>query len=262
MLHTCSYGCLSLLVLPILLLVSWRYINDEPAGAKADLEPTGDSEGQPAHSGQVQVPGPELDHQRVRLEDSLAAQLPSFRIESSNTQIGNLPMEQLVLEAREVELNVRELLRGEKASINSFGSAEVSLSISGDALRQELLPMLEANGLRKARIEFGADSVKITAMKKVKLLGSIKIAAKARFQVLDESAIGLQITELESGPLNLGVSSLKLDFRQELPPLNLGGSFARVVIDGLVFRAGRLHVEAHAVQLPEGAIPRNAIDVL
>ncbi|MCB1220788.1 MAG: LmeA family phospholipid-binding protein [Planctomycetales bacterium] len=261
-LHVFSYGCLSALVLPSLLLVSWRYVQESPVGDPVQRPGTAAGPSREASQGPALPAELADDLTRRKFEDSLAVQKPSFHVESTDIEFGDMPVEQLVLDATEVELNVRELLAGEKARISSFGSAKVSLRISGDALRAQLLPMLEAKGLREPRIDFGTNTVKITGRKKVKLLGSFKLSASARFQVENGNAIGLKITELESGQLNLGVSSLKLDFREEVPPLNLGASYAKVVIDRLEFRGGYLHVEAHALQLPAGAIPRGALDVL
>jgi hypothetical protein len=257
--HGCSYFCLSFVVLTVLLLGGWRYLQAAPEHEvpSAQINPANGVHHEtdvPADTG----PG----RRASRLEQSLAGQKPDFHVESSDAVIGELPIERLVFDATDVGLNVRGLFQGEQAEINSFGSARLRLRISTAALRARLVPFFEQEGLKDVQIDFGTNTVKVTAKRKVKLVGSIKLSAKARFEVTGENVIRLKVTEVETGQLNLGVSRLGLDFTETVPPLDLGGMYARVVIDELELTGGYLEVAAHAVEWPGSTPPRDALEVL
>lgn len=204
----------------------------------------------------------DFDMELGKLEETLAGQLPSFHVESTDATIGDMPCELLLLDATEVEFNVREILRGEDVKIRSFGSASLTLRIASEALKARLIPLLEKKGLKEVQIEFGTGTAKVTAKRKVKLIGSVKLSAKGEFYTIGESGIGLKLKEVETGQLNIGVSKLDFAVDDVLPPLDLGGMYAKIVIDELNITSGYLQVTAHAVGLSGGQIPKDAIEVL
>ena len=260
--HGCSYFCLSFIVLSGLLLGGWRYLRDAPENEMPPSAPVGNKLANSVNHDNDIPADAGTGRQLSRLEQSLVGQKPGFHVVSSGTVIGEMPIEQLVFDATDVGFNVRGLLQGEQAEINSFGSARLTLRISTTALRTQLVPFFEQEGLKDVQIEFGTNAVKVTAKRKVKLIGSIKLSAKARFEVVGEDVIRLKVTEVETGQLNLGVSRLGLDYTETVPPLDLGGMYAGVVIDELELTSGYLRVVAHAVEWPGDTPPRDALEVL
>jgi len=192
---------------------------------------------------------------------TLASQRPSFHVESTNAAIGGMDCELLLLDASDVEFNVQEVIQGEKAKIKSFGSASLTLRIASNELKSHLIPLFEKQGLKDAHIEFGMGTVKVTGKRKVKLIGRVKLSAKGQFYTFGGNGIGLKLKEIESGQFNIGVSRLDYSVEEVLPPLDLGGMFAKVVIDDLNITSNYLQVFAHAEQLPGDKTPKDAISV-
>lgn len=192
---------------------------------------------------------------------SLAGQLPSFHAESTHVTLGDIPCELLILDAADVEFNVEDVLKGEKVRILSFSSADLTLQINSNVLKANLIPLFEKKGLRDVHIDFGTGTVKVTARRRVRPFGRMKMSAKGEFYIFGGNGIGLRLREFETGQLNIGVSRLAYSVEQRVPPLDLGGMYAEVVIDKLSINSQRLLVTAHAEKLQGDGAPRDVITV-
>jgi hypothetical protein len=193
--------------------------------------------------------------------ESLASQLPSFHVDSTSATLGGMSCELLLLDASEVEFNVQEVLQGEKVKITSFGSVNLTIRIASRELKSHFIPLFEKQGLSDVHIEFGTGTVKVTAKRKLKLIGKVKLSAKGQFYVFGGDGIGLRLTEIEWSQFNIGVSKLGYSVEEVLPPLDLGGMFAAIVIDDLNITSNYLQVVAHAEKLPGDKKPMDAISV-
>jgi hypothetical protein len=239
-----------------LAVFGWWVFQDEPQARSVSKHSLSDK------SGSSVLLNPEDAKQLSRMEQSLVDALPSFHVESQDLDAGKLNIARLVFDATDVDFNVRELLQGEQVKIRSFDTARIELRISAAELRSKIIPLVEKKGLKDVQIAFGNNSVKITAKKKIKHIGSIKVSASGSFYVVGGSGIALKVSELESGQFNIGVSSMDLKFEELLPPLDLGESFARIVIDKLQISSEHLQVSAHAERIDNDQRPKDAIKVL
>jgi len=247
--------------LVLLLLFAWWYLQIDPAyffalgldsdnrlasGVRLDMTPKEDTD---------------ADWAIGKAAETLAGQLPSFHVESTNATLGGMTCQLLLFDATEVQFNVQEVLKGKKAKIMSFGSANLTLRIASNELKSHFIPLFEKQGLNDVHIEFGTGTVKVTAKRKVKLIGKVKLSAKGQFYTVGENGIGLKLKEIESGQFNIGVSKLAYSVEEKLPPLDLGGMFAGIVIDDLTITSSYLQASAHAKKLPADKAPKDAINV-
>lgn len=239
-----------------LAVFGWWVYQDDPQAVRASELSLSDKSGSSVQG------KPEDANQLSRMEQSLVAARPSFHVESQDLNAGKINIARLEFDATDVDFNVKDLLRGEQVRIRSFDTARIELRISAAELKRKIVPLVEKKGLKDVKVTFGENSVKITSKKKIKHIGSIKFSASGNFYVVGGSGIGLKLAELESGLFNVGVSSMDLKFEELLPPLDLGESYARVVIDDLQISSEHLQVSAHAEKIDDDKRPPDAIKVL
>ncbi|MBN2083299.1 LmeA family phospholipid-binding protein [bacterium] len=187
--------------------------------------------------------------------------LPGFHVESPSAVIDDLACDLLKFDATNVDFNLRQIIRGDKAEITAVESARITLRVPAEELKSRLVPLIEQEGLEQVEIEFESDAVKVTAKRKVKFIGKVKLAAKGRFFIEDGTRIRLKVTDIEAGQLNLGVGKLGIELSDTLPALDLGGMFADVVIDELELTRDHLRITAHTVGVAGGIAPADAIEV-
>ena len=187
--------------------------------------------------------------------------LPAFHVESPSAVIDEIAFEWLRFDAADVDFNMRRIIQGDKAEITAVGSARLTLRISADQLRARLVPLIEAEGLEQVQVDFEPGAVKVTAKRKVKFIGKVKLAARGRLIVADGTRVRLQVTDVETGQFNIGVSKLGIEFIEALPALDLGGMFAEIVIDELNVTHDYLRITAHTEGIAGDEVPAETIDV-
>jgi len=192
-----------------------------------------------------------IEIRRGSVRQTLRGFLPRFEVESPGAVIDGVPLKYVSFRATRVDFNMRRILRCEKAEITSIHSARTMLRVSRAELERRIVPLVEKKGLSNVVLEFGDGFVKLSAKRKIKLLGSIKLSAKGRFIVDGSDRIVLKVTELESGQINVGVSGLGLGLDETLPVLDLGGMFAQVAVDDVLLTTDYLQVTASAKSMPQ-----------
>lgn len=179
--------------------------------------------------------------QRGSLRQTLHGYLPASRIESSSAVIEGLPVQDVHFRTSDVDFDMRRIIRGGKAKITSVGAAELTLRVSAEELRARLIPAIEKQGMKDVQVEFGTDSVKVTADNDT----GTKLSATGRFYPVDDNRVGFSLTDVELDQINIKISNLALPLEDVLPPLDLGGTFARVVIDEIKVTTTYLEISAH-----------------
>lgn len=200
--------------------------------------------------------------ERGSLAQTLRGYLPRWLVDSPTAVIDGAPFEKVHFIATGVDFNMRRILKGDKAKITAVDSAELTLQVSTEELVARLAPLIEEEGIEQVAIEFGEGTVKVTGKRKVEYIGKIKLAAKGRFIVDGSERVKLQITDVEAGQFNLGVSNLGLEFVEAVPALNLGGMFARVIIDDLRVTSDYLQITAHTEGITDDSVPEDTLDVM
>jgi len=198
-----------------------------------------------------------IDIQRGSLRETMHGHLPAGLVESSSAVIEDLPVENLYFRTSDLDFNMKRIIRGEKAEITSVGAAELTLRVSASELRARLIPAIEKQGLKNVHIEFGTDSVKVTAENDAQT----KLAATGRFYLVDDNRVGFALTEVELDLINIEVSNLVLPIDDILPPLELGGMFARVVIDEIKVTETYLDISAHTEGIGSEHVSEGAIKI-
>jgi len=194
---------------------------------------------------------------RGTLRETLHGHLPASLIESSAAVIEDLPVENVYFRTSKVDFNMRRIIRGEKAEITSVGTAELTLRVSADELRARLVQAIEKQGMTDVRIEFGTDSVKVTAENDAQT----KLSATGRFYLVDDNRVGFALTDVELDLINIEVSNLVLPVDDILPPLDLGGMFARIVIDEIKVSGTHMDISAHTEVIGSDQLSDDAIEI-
>ena len=179
------------------------------------------------------------------LRQTLRGYVPAFSVLADSAVIDELPVEDLVFEASGIEFNMRGILRGDKAELSDLHSASLRIKVSQDPLQERLGPLIEEEGLLEPKLTIEDDGVKLTARKKNRLLGKMKLSAKGIFIADGSSNVRFQLRDLEVGQLNVGISGLGLDFAKALPVLDMGGFAGDIMVDEVSTSPGYLHVAAH-----------------
>lgn len=186
---------------------------------------------------------------------TLSGNLPAFHVNSSTAVIDEYRFQGLRFDASHVRFNIRRIIRGDKAEILSVGSAQLVLLMSTNELKSQLLPILAEEGLENVTIDFKSDSATVTAD------GKLKVTARGQFYLTDEKSVGFKLTQVELDKLNITVSNLTLLVDDVIPALDLGGMFARVVIDELHVDEHFLEITAHTEDLALDQLTDEVVDV-
>ncbi len=179
------------------------------------------------------------------LRQTLRGYVPSFTVQADSAVIDELPVEDLEFEASGIDFNMRGILRGDKAELSALGSAQLSIRVAEKFLQERLAPLIEEEGLLEPVLAIETDGVKLTAKKKNKLLGKVKLSAKGVFIADGSSHVTFQLRDLELGQLNVGISGLGLEFAEALPVLDMGGFAGDILVDKVSTSLGYLQVRAH-----------------
>lgn len=204
----------------------------------------------------------EVEIERGSFAQTLDGYLPRCHLKSSDVTIDNLQVEQLVFTATGIGFNMREMIKGEKTQITEVQSAELSLQVSAGQLESRLIPLLEQEGLSDVQLSFDSTGVKMTAKRKFKVVGTVKLGAKGQFIAGGSDHVRFKVTDVEIADLDIGVSKLNLDFGETIPALDLGGMFAEIIIDELYTTEGYLHIKAHTESILDGSAVEDAVEVL
>jgi hypothetical protein len=183
--------------------------------------------------------------QRGSLSQTLHGYLPHFTVTSDEAVIDEMPVEDLKFSASGMEFNMRGILNGEKAQLSDLRRAALSIMVSEQQLQQRLGPLIEEEGLLEPQLTILEDGVKLTAKKKNKLLGRVKLSAKGVFIADGSDSVRFELRDLELGQINVGISGLGLEFAHALPVLDMGGFAGNIIVDEVHTSLGYLHVTAH-----------------
>ena len=189
------------------------------------------------------------------IPQTLAGFLPGFHVSSPSAVIDDIPFQGLRFDAAGVDFNMRQILRGDKAAITAVGSAELTLRMSTAELRARLVPLLEAEGITGAGVEFDAGAVTVTGVR------DANMSAAGRFYVTRDNQVGFKLTDFQFNSLQITVTNLSLMLDDFLPALDLGGMYARVVIDDLSTTSEYVEIRAHTETMTAGRIDREVEDV-
>lgn len=192
--------------------------------------------------------------QRGSLSQTLRGYLPHFTVTSANAIIDELPVEDLEFAASGIDFNMRGIMRGDKAELSDLDSAQLSIKVSEVHLQKRLRPLIEEEGLLDPVLTIEADGVKLSAKKKNKLLGKLKLSAKGVFIADGTDSVRFELRDLEVGQLNVGISSLGLKFAEALPVLDMGGFAGNIMVDEVHTTPGYLHVTAHTGSTSSGPV--------
>lgn len=193
--------------------------------------------------------------QRGTLKQTLTGFLPRSLIESPSAVLDDIPVEDLHFSTADIDFNMRRILKGEKAQITAVAAAELSLKISIQELKSRLVPLIEKQGPTDVRINFGDDAVEVTAYSKGQL------SAKGQFYVIGDNRVGFALTEIVIDRFNITVSNLVLPIDDVIPALDLGGMFAKIVIDELHVTSTYMEITAHTERIAAGQAPGDAVEV-
>jgi hypothetical protein len=186
---------------------------------------------------------------------TLNGNLPAFHVNSSTAVIDEYQFQGLRFDASHVRFNIRRIIRGEKAQILSVGSAKLTLLMSTAELKAQLLPVLAEEGLDDVEIEFKSDTATVRAS------GKFNVTATGQFYPTDANGVGFKLTQVELDKLNIKVSNLTLLVDDVIPQLDLGGMYAKVVIDELHVDEHFLEITAHTEDLAIEQVADEAVDV-
>jgi hypothetical protein len=195
--------------------------------------------------------------------DALSGHVKAFHVESSEASISKTSIEDLKLDAENINFDIVNLALQRNPILREVGHAKVSFTITPESLAGAWLARVKHLGVKKLTLKLEEGTGEQLPLAQVNatvdILGKeIPLAVKGFFKLVGKREIGFEATEFRLQDFGIGGDFIQNIFMKFAPKVRIGDFQGDLTIDRFYVLGGKLHVVAQTTgvtSLAEDAAP-------